>query len=283
MKPPAKTSSWSTWFPWVYFAVTFGFSWLFWFPDVLDTWGVIKLPVPREIFLLFGVMGPLAGAIWVNLINGGWKAVRGLFARSIDARFGLAWWLVIMIVPFIVTMLAYIVLCLLEKRFIDLSPLRTPWMILPSILFMFFIGGGEEEFGWRGVALDALQAHWPALTSSLVLGLIHGFWHLPLFFILGTGQYYLSFWLFLLTTPAISILATWVYNSTGRKLFAAWLFHATLNAANGVFPLFPNANYTDQSGFLILCGLLWVWALIIVAIFGSKMLTKSKPLQTAYG
>jgi uncharacterized protein len=283
MIPPAKISSESAWFPWFFFAVTFGFSWFFWLPDVLDTWGFFKLPVPREIFLLLGVMGPLAGAVWVNYKNGGWKAVGRLFARSIDARFGLAWWLVIMIVPFIVTMLAYIVLCILEKQAMDLSPLKTPWMILPSILFMFFIGGGEEEFGWRGVALDALQGHWPALSSSLVLGLIHGIWHLPLFFIRGTGQYYLPLWLFLVTTPAISILATWVYNSTGRKLFAAWLFHATLNAANGVFPLFPNAANTDQSGFLILCGLTWVWALIIVAIFGCRKLTKNKPLQTVQG
>jgi membrane protease YdiL (CAAX protease family) len=263
----------SAWFPWDYFTVTFGFSWLFWLPDVLDTLGVIKLPVPRELFLALGILGPLVGAVRVNYKKGGWRAVRALFTRSIDTRFGLAWWLVILIVPFIATLLAYVVLCRLQDQAVDLSPLRAPWMILPSIIFMFFIGGGEEEFGWRGVALDALQGRWTALTASLVLGLIHGIWHLPLFFIFGTSQYYLPLWLFLLTTPATSILATWVYNGTGRKLFAAWLFHATLNASNGVFPLFPNATNTDQSGFMILCGMLWVWALIVVAIFGTRRLT----------
>lgn len=274
MNPTVGAPAKSSWFPWEYFLVTFGFSWLFWLPLVLETRGVIKLPVPREVFLLLAILGPLAGAIRVNYKKGGWKAVGGLFVRAIDVRFGLAWWLVILIIPFIVCTLAYIVLCLAKGQPVDLSVWRMPWMILPSILFMFFIGGGQEEFGWRGVALDALQGRWSALTASLVLGLIHGLWHLPLFFIRGTGQYYIPLWLFLVTTPAISILATWVYNSTGRKLFAAWLFHATLNASNGVFPLFPNAANPDLSGFLILCGLLWAWALMVLTIFGSRKLTK---------
>jgi membrane protease YdiL (CAAX protease family) len=262
-------------FPWEYFLVTFGFSWLCWLPDVLDTSGVIKLLLPRELFLVLGVMGPLVSAVWVTFKKGGWKAVRSFFARSIDARFEVIWWLIIMIVPFMVTTLAYIILCRFHNQTIDLSPWRTPWMIIPSILFMFFIGGGQEEFGWRGVALDALQGRWTALIASLVLGLIHGIWHLPLFFILGTGQYFMPIWLFLLTTPAISILATWIYNSTGKKLFAAWLLHATLNAANGVFPLFPNEADQDQSGFLILCGLIWIWALIVLAVYGSHKLARS--------
>jgi uncharacterized protein len=280
MDQSAKVSPWFKWFPWEYFLVTFGFSWLFWLPLVLETRGVIKLPVPREVFLLLAIMGPLAGAIRVNYQKGGWKAVRGLFARAIDVRFGLAWWLVILIIPFAVCTLAYIVLCLAKNQPVDLSALKTPWMIIPSILFMFFIGGGQEEFGWRGYALDALQGRWNALNASLVLGLIHGIWHLPLFFIQGTGQYYMPLWLFLVTTPAISILATWIYNSTGRKLFAAWLFHATLNAANGVFPLFANAANPDQTSFLILCGLLWAWALIILVTFGSKKLTRKAFLET---
>jgi uncharacterized protein len=280
MDQSAKVSPWFRWFPWEYFLVAFGFSWLFWLPLVLETRGVITLPVPREVFLVFGVLGPLVGAIRVNYKKGGWKAVRGLFARAIDVKFGLTWWLVILIIPFFVCTLAYIVFCLLRGQAVDLSAWRTPWMILPSILFQFFIGGGEEEFGWRGYALDALQGRWSVLTASLVLGLIHGVWHLPLFFIQGTGQYYMSFWLFLLTGPANSILFTWIYNSTGKKLFTAWLFHATLNTSFGVFPLFPNAANPDQTGFLILCGLLWVWALIVLAIFGSKKLTRKAFTET---
>jgi hypothetical protein len=144
MDQSLKTSNRLSWFPWEYFIITFGFSWLCWLPDVLETSGVIKLPVPHELFLVLGVMGPLVGAVRVTFKNGTWKAVRGLFARSIDARFGLTWWVVIMIAPFVATTLAYVILSIYQNQAIDLSALRTPWMILPSILFMFFIGGGQE-------------------------------------------------------------------------------------------------------------------------------------------
>jgi membrane protease YdiL (CAAX protease family) len=280
MNQQSKPSSRSAWFPWEYLLIAFGWSWFFWLPLVLETRGVIKLPVPREVFLLLSILGPLAGAMRINYKKGGWKAIGGLFVRAIDVRFGLTWWLAILFVPFIVATLAFSVLCIVNKQPVDLSAWKTPWMIIPSILFQFFIGGGEEEFGWRGVALDSLQSRWSALTASLVLGLIHGVWHLPLFFIQGVSQYYMSFLLFLLIGPANSILFTWLYNSTGKKLFAAWLFHATLNASFGVFPLFPNATNLDQTGFLILGGMMWVCALIILAIFGSKKLTRRTFAET---
>ena len=275
-KPPSKL----IWFPWGYFLIVFVWSWLFWSPLVLETQGIIKLPVPREIFLLLSILGPLAGAMRVNYKKGGWKAIGQLFVRAIDVRIGLTWWLAILFLPFIACTLAFIVLCLVRNQPVDLSAWKAPWMILPSILFQFFIGGGEEEFGWRGVALDALQTRWSALTASVILGLIHGLWHLPLFFIQGVSQYYMSFWLFLFMGPANSILFTWFYNSTGKKLFTAILFHATLNASFGVFPLFPSASNPSQTGYLILCGFLWGWALIILAIFGSKKLTRSTFAET---
>jgi hypothetical protein len=90
----------------------------------------------------------------------------------------------------------------------------------------------------------------------------------------------MPFWLFMLIGPANSILFTWLYNSTGKKLFAAWLFHATLNASFGVFPLFPNVTNPDQTGFLILGGMMWVCALIVLAIFGSKNLTRRTFAET---
>jgi membrane protease YdiL (CAAX protease family) len=275
MRPATNSISLSSWFPWEYFLIAFGWSWLFWSPLVLETLGVIKLPLPREVFLLLSILGPLLGAMWVNHKKGGWKTVGSLFLRAIDFRFKWTWWLAIIILPFVVSTMAFIIYCLIKDLPVDLSTWKTPWMVIPSILFQLIIGGGEEEFGWRGVALDALQSRWSALVSSIALGLIHAVWHLPLFFIQGVTQYYMSFWLFLLMGPANSILFTWFYNSTGKKLFTAILFHATLNASFGVFPLFPNASHPGQTGFLIEGGLLWMWALIVLAIFGGKTLAKS--------
>jgi membrane protease YdiL (CAAX protease family) len=64
-----------------------------------------------------------------------------------------------------------------------------------------------------------LQAHWNALTSSLILGVIWGLWHLPLFFIKGTYQYSKGawsawFWQFFIEIIPLSVVFTWIYNNT---------------------------------------------------------------------
>jgi len=62
--------------------------------------------------------------------------------------------------------------------------------ILSSIFFTSFLACANEEIGWRGFALPKLQVNYNTLYSSVILGIIWGFWHFPLFFILpGTGQF----------------------------------------------------------------------------------------------
>jgi hypothetical protein len=47
----------------------------------------------------------------------------------------------------------------------------------------------------------------------------------------------MSVLVFVIASPGISILHTWVYNKTGRNLVAAWLFHTALGTAWEIFPI----------------------------------------------
>jgi membrane protease YdiL (CAAX protease family) len=259
---------------WDYLTVTFVFSWLCWLPGVLETRGVLELPIPWEVFLLLGICGPLVGAVWATARRSGWSAVRRLLARVVDVRIGVVWWLVILIVPSILSALALLSFSMLKGEVVELEVLARSWMIFPTILFMMLLGGGQEEFGWRGYTLDILQGRWGALVASVVLGLIWGVWHLPLFFVEQAGQYYTPMWAFILTSPALSILTTWVHNSTGKRLFAAWLFHGAINAGMDVFPPIQKVANGDQRAFVILCGLYWIWALAVILIFGGRCLAR---------
>ncbi len=104
-----------------------------------------------------------------------------------------------------------------------------PLTILPFAAFILLFGPLPEELGWRGYALDRLQAKWNALASSLVLGTAWSLWHLPLFFIedtyqngLGLGT--LPFRLFMMAMLPETILMTWIYNHNRRSTLSAVIF-----------------------------------------------------------
>jgi len=149
--------------------------------------------------------------------------------------------------------------------------LDQPLMIIPSIILILFFGPVPEELGWRGYALDRLQARWSALSSSLILGIIWAVWHLPLFFIEGSYQYDLglgtiAFWIFMVAIVPQTVLITWIYNNTGRSIMSAILFHFMINLVGELFELTETAEICQL--------ILWLTvAILVVAIWGPKKLT----------
>lgn len=90
--------------------------------------------------------------------------------------------------------------------------MRLSLRVAASVFWLFF-GPAPEELGWRGYALDGLQARMNALFASLILGVVWSLWHLPLFFIKGTWQAEQvglgtqRFWLFMLIVIIDSCLS----------------------------------------------------------------------------
>jgi hypothetical protein len=52
---------------------------------------------------------------------------------------------------------------------------------LSTFVFVLFLGGGMEEPGWRGFGLPVLQETYSPLRATLILGLVWGVWHVPLY------------------------------------------------------------------------------------------------------
>gem|GEM_PF-6230824 len=65
---------------------------------------------------------------------------------------------------------------------------------------------------------------WGPFAASIILGLIWGCWHVPLFFIEATGQYHMSLTVFIIGAVGMSVIHTWVYNKMGNNLLAALRF-----------------------------------------------------------
>lgn len=108
-------------------------------------------------------------------------------------------------------------------------------VIILTFLYTFFFGAGtNEEPGWRGFALPKLQLKFSPFIASVILGIIWGLWHTPIYIF----QYdtLIEFFIFLLNTIKISIILTWLYNRTGGSVLATALLHTVGNISFEFIP-----------------------------------------------
>jgi membrane protease YdiL (CAAX protease family) len=148
-----------------------------------------------------------------------------------------------------------------------------PWHTLQLFVLLFFLGGSfQEEFGWA-YAIDRLQRRWPALPADAALGVLWGLWHLPLFFIPGTGQSHMPLWSFLIATVAARIVMVWIYNGANRSILAMLLFHTVFNLSLNVFPVLSQESGVTQTTWL------YYVALLTVAAFGPALALRRQPAE----
>jgi membrane protease YdiL (CAAX protease family) len=114
------------------------------------------------------------------------------------------------------------------------------------LLTLFFLGA-QEEPGWRGFALPRLQERFSPVKATLVLGLIWGVWHVPLYGPVG-----------FVVPMVLAFFYTWVYNRTGSTLMPI-LLHASFTPAQDHLILLSEETHgtTDVAmGLAYLVGLL---------------------------
>lgn len=213
---------------WQFFLIAFVFTWLFWGPQALIATGLLSAPSFLVDFLFSpfnpAAFGPLVAAFSLTFIHKGAQGVKNLLKRGLDHRFGKTWYLPIFLLSPAISGAALLLAVLTGEALPKLTALLNPLSIAVAFVFIFFLGGPfQEEWGWRGYALDRLQAKWSALTSSIVLGALWGAWHLPLFFIPGSIQSQTPIWGFMILILCGAIQLTWIYNNTGGSILAVLL------------------------------------------------------------
>jgi len=257
----------------LYVVIAYAFSWIFWLPQVLSSNRLLELP---EFFVYIvgfvAPFGPLVAAFSVTYLKQGKEATKELLRRGADYRFGKRWLIPLFLLFPLWAGSALLVGWLTEGVTIDLPWFSNPLSLvfnfsIYNFVYMFFFVGVSEEFGWRGYALDRLQTRYSAVISSIMLGLIWGFWHLPLFFISGSPQQAAGLVPYLLQIVVFSIWLTWLYNNTGGSVLAAIIFHAmmdlTLLAIFPVTSIFAPSSlpvlYMYFSGLIILVAVIAIW------------------------
>ncbi|MBN1222601.1 MAG: CPBP family intramembrane metalloprotease [Candidatus Aminicenantes bacterium] len=262
-------------FPWDYFAIAFAFSWIVWLPGVLAARGLFTLPMPELVLAGIGGFGPFVSAFYLTRRRQGKKGVKALIKRALNFRIPLKWLAAIFVIHLAVTAAARHIYIWRGGELPDSPVLGSPVAILVLFLVLFFFGGSvNEEFGWRGYALDRIQSKHSALLSSIILGFLWGLWHLPLFFFRGLSQSYMSFWIFLGWTCSLAVLMTWFHNNNKGNILVALLFHTMGNLSGSIFPYFNAVKGADQTPLLLTTAMYSIVAIIVVLIAGPKKLSR---------
>ena len=261
----------------LFFLITFSWSWLFWLLPFLSPTGIltnnVALNVLLAVLFYIGVFGPFVGAFSLTYLNEKMGGVKKLWKKFWNIKIEVKWLLIIILLFPILYIVPFFIVVISGIYIPSDNYFSQPWFFIISLLLnfaiIFFIGGPfGEEFGWRGYVLPRFQARWNAFVSSIVLGVIWGFWHLPLFFIPGTAQYGGSFLLFVLWVIIIAILYTWVFNNTEGNILGVMIFHAIGNTM-GIFLVLDLI-------FFVICfgGLSLITTVLVVVIFGPKKLVR---------
>ena len=144
------------------------------------------------------------------------------------------------------------------------------WGFFSGFIVIFFMTGGQEEFGWRGFMQKELQKKYNPLIASLVIAAVWMLWHLPLHF----NGFYPSdlFFIGRITfSLQLAFLFTWFYNRSGYSILTVMILHTMNNVVSKVF----GSSYLPYMALFLV--------LIIYFIIDNKMWKKKSYDKEFYG
>lgn len=149
-----------------------------------------------------------------------------------------------------------------------LLPLPPLSLLSVCIFFIaYFIGAVGEEIGWSGYIITPMQNKYGALRASIIVGIIWAAWHI----IPWSQAHQNTTWIFWQSvgTVFLRIIMVWIFNNTGKSVFAMILFHTMLNISPYLIPKY-GAHYNP----FIFCMLLMIVVIMIVWLWDAKTLTR---------
>lgn len=254
-----------------FYILAFGIAWLGWIPAALGSQGVTPFNQPYfQPLIILPALSPMLAAVVVTRAAYGKIQVGELFKPLVQWRINLGWYLVAVLAPIVLLLSGQSL-----TKWLGFAAAQPALQgeILPLAISAFVLSlfsNPWEEVGWRGFALPHLQKRYTALAATLIVGVLWGLWHMPLFFWKGNPMAEYPFLPWYIGIVSSAFLYTWLYNSTQGSLLPVTLFHITLNTFGAVI----------QGVSTIALAILYVLvAIVLVIAFGGNNLARWERVQ----
>lgn len=244
-----------------FFVLVFALAVPFWLIGTLTELQLLPgLPVSALSFIC-----PGAAALILAYASRGSAGAVELLKRAFDVKriSAKVWYAPALLLVPAVTVLGYV---LMRLTGLPLPAPQFPLLAAVSLGVVFFVAALGEELGWSGYAVDPLQDRSTALEAAILVGLVWAAVHyVPLVQAHRTVSW-IAWWS--LGTVALRVLIVWLYNNTGRSVFAATLCHASANLSWQLFPV-HGSSWDPRINGLLVAGV----AAIVILVWGPKTLT----------
>lgn len=219
---------------------------------LLDRWTALGM-----ILTILSGFGPSIAGLAVVAFCSTRPEFRNWMRRSLNWQVGWRWYATAFCMPPAVMLLALGIHRTLGGTVPVLPAAGQTPMAIANFGLVLLIGGPlGEEFGWRGFLMPALSARKGWREASLIIGVVWGLWHLPLFFVAGTAQSLMPAPIFLINILAGSVVFGWLFERTQASVLPALVLHTSLNAWAGILGIVPTAAtmqpYVLVTGLLVL-------------------------------
>ncbi|MFT4145374.1 MAG: CPBP family intramembrane metalloprotease [Mobilitalea sp.] len=264
----------------IFFSITLIWTWSFGFiPVIMEIDGT---PIGTFIFY-FGGGAPSVTALFLVFITYSKQQKADYFKRCFSFHYmGMKWLFFIIVFFSAITIIALIIgVCLLKFEMPGMNYIhaiiQNPLNIFLMLIISLISGPLNEEFGWRGYALDHLFIRYGFTGATLILGFIWSIWHLAWYFTPGQAQYDLlqnSLFNAIMYIPAVMLLnfaVSYVYVKTKRSILAGALVHmfGNLLGSQLISPYSIDISMTIRYTKMFFCS-----CLAIYCIFSPKFKTE---------
>jgi membrane protease YdiL (CAAX protease family) len=203
----------------------------------------------------------------------------------------LVYWLWAILLPVIVLLISLPLS--LRLGYAALAPASTaigrlasnPFKLMETMLIYMAISiplAFAEEFGWRGYAQQKLVRSFGLVKGLLLLGILWGFWHTPIYYFMGSFPRHPILGPFVMT-PIDNILAVipmgWLYIRS-RNIWVPTLTHAFADVLWGFSGLIFPATHEVRSWALLQAAQLIV-SIILLINLKLKLIRKLAPSSEA--
>ena len=242
-----------------FFLVAFAIPWL---PSILVAGP--KFLRGEDIELLTVIIGiamfaaPILSGILMAFIVDGKRGIGEIFSRMKIWRVG-KWYLTLLIFPVLILVVSLLLSATVSSDF-------APVFLIGSIM-MGIAAGFLEELGWMGFAFPKMREKHGLIRASVYLGLIHGLWHFPLWFLFqysDLGVFWFPYFIaFVVMLVALRVIMAWAYSHT-NSLLLSQLIHAS--STGFLFVLTP--EYIEPLNEVIFYSVyaVFLWVVALAAI-----------------